>query len=111
MPIRKELRQYYRPPEWPAIRQAILERARFRCQECGQKQGGRYWNLKRQRWVIVQLGVAHLDNDPRNNADANLKALCRKCHLKADEGQHRRTRQERRDRARPLLEGMREGER
>ena len=104
MPIRKELRQFYRPPTWTAIRQAVLERARFRCEACGQKQGKRYWNLKTSRWVIVQLGVAHLDNDPRNNdADTNLKALCRKCHLKADAAFHKRTRQARRDRARPLL--------
>jgi 5-methylcytosine-specific restriction endonuclease McrA len=106
MPIRKELKKFYRPPEWTATRQAILERAGFRCEDCGQRQGKRYWNVKRRCWVVVQLGVAHLDNDPRNNADANLKALCRACHLQRDAPFHKLTRQERRDRARPLLAGM-----
>ena len=108
MPIRREFRQFYRPPTWPAIRERILERDGRRCRVCGMKEGRRYWNLKRRRWVTVQLGVAHLDNDPRNNADTNLKALCRACHLKADAAFHRASRSRRKDAGRPLLAGLRE---
>lgn len=34
MPIRPENRDRY-PPDWPAIRARILQRARYRCEECG----------------------------------------------------------------------------
>jgi 5-methylcytosine-specific restriction endonuclease McrA len=106
MPIRPEYRAFYKPPEWLAIRQAVLERAGHRCEDCGQRAGVCYWHHMRSKWVVVQLGVAHLDNDPANNNDANLKALCRACHLQRDAPFHKQTRQARKDRARPLLAGM-----
>ena len=37
-----------------------------------------------QRWVGIVLTIAHLDNDPANNDDANLQALCRGATLKQD---------------------------
>lgn len=40
------------------------------------------------RWVHIVLTVAHLDHDPSNNADDNLRALCQKCHLAHDKAQH-----------------------
>jgi hypothetical protein len=57
--------------------------------------------LPRKVWVV--LAVAHLDGDSRNSSDANLKALCCWCHLRADRNQHRETRSARKDRSRPLL--------
>ncbi len=46
--------------------------------------------------IRVVITIAHLDHDPRNNADANLAALCQHCHLKHDTHFHhanaRRTR-------------------
>jgi hypothetical protein len=33
-------------------------------------------------WIV--LTVAHLDQDTTNNAPANLKALCQRCHLNLD---------------------------
>lgn len=36
------------------------------------------------RFAVVILTVAHLDQDRRNDAEDNLKALCQKCHLSVD---------------------------
>jgi hypothetical protein len=55
------------------------------------------------RLTSVQCGVAHLDHDPANNADSNLKFLCRRCHLIHDQSKHKDTRSTRKDSARPLL--------
>jgi hypothetical protein len=38
--------------------------------------------------IKVVLTVAHLDHDPTNNADGNLKALCQFCHLRYDRHEH-----------------------
>jgi hypothetical protein len=38
--------------------------------------------------TIIVLTVAHLDQDPRNNDDSNLRALCQRCHLAHDKAQH-----------------------
>ena len=40
----------------------------------------------------VILTTAHLDRNPANNAEANLKALCQRCHLGYDMPQHVRNR-------------------
>lgn len=50
---------------------------------------GAYLGLKRGslydgRPVRVVLTVAHLNHDPRDNADDNLKALCQMCHNRLD---------------------------
>lgn len=34
--------------------------------------------------IKVVLTVAHLDHNPANNAESNLKALCQRCHLVHD---------------------------
>src|SRR5580692_5977948 len=39
MPIRKELRHFYRTPEWKAAREACRERAGDRCEQCGGENG------------------------------------------------------------------------
>lgn len=61
------------------------------------------------RKVKVNLGVAHLDNNPLNNADENLKALCSWNHLRADDIFHRGTRSTRKDKRRPLLAALQRG--
>lgn len=38
--------------------------------------------------TIIVLTVAHVDQDPANNTDDNLAALCQRCHLKHDQVQH-----------------------
>ena len=40
----------------------------------------------------VVLTVAHLDHNPTNCNDDNLKALCQKCHLSYDAKHHAETR-------------------
>jgi hypothetical protein len=50
------------------------------------------------RRIYVVLTTAHLDRDPANNADENLAALCRRCHLVYDAPHHRQTARLRRDR-------------
>lgn len=50
------------------------------------------------RAIRCVLTIAHLDHNPANNDDANLAALCQRCHLVHDTHQHyanaRRTRAE-----------------
>jgi hypothetical protein len=55
------------------------------------------------RWVGIVLTTAHLDHDPANNADDNLKLLCQWCHLNYDGPHHKYSRSVRKDRGRPLL--------
>lgn len=97
MPIRRELRPLYRGPEWEATRARIRERAGDRCEKCGAPNG----------LLGIQCGCAHLDQNPENNADGNLKWLCRGCHLRHDARFHavkaRETRRRRKDARRPLL--------
>jgi hypothetical protein len=118
MPIRPDLRWFYRRPAWKAARLRVLARAggRFtllgeylggaKCEECGREDGAIYTNLKTGRLVVVQLGTAHLDHEDldRFYDDRNLRCLDRRCHLLQDLQFHRRTRQRRRDRNRPLIQ-------
>jgi hypothetical protein len=60
----------------------------------------------------IVLTVAHLDHQPENCVDENLKAMCQRCHLRYDAAHHQRnargTRQSRNWQALPLsaaLEG------
>lgn len=95
------------PKNWNEISRRIRARAGNRCEWCGAQNhvphpvtGSR-----------VVLTVAHLDDDPRNNRDNNLAALCQRCHLSYDAPIHanhaRETKRRKRDAARgqlPLLE-------
>lgn len=64
----------------------------------------------RQAWrksnSVVQLGRAHLNGVAGDDREENVAALCRWCHLRHDEKQHRETRATRKDAARPLLQLM-----
>lgn len=55
------------------------------------------------RFVMVILTVAHLDHEPANLDDSNLRAFCQFCHLMYDRQHHHETRADRKDRARPLF--------
>ena len=61
-------------------------------------------NVNLHRWVRIVLTCAHLNHDPADNADSNLKALCQWCHLNYDKLHHKETRSMRKDKGRPLLE-------
>ena len=76
MPIHPSMKPLY-PPDWPQISARIrFERAANRCEWCG---AANYWPHPETGSRVI-LTVAHLDHDPRNNADDNLAALCQKCH-------------------------------
>ena len=95
-PIRPENRARY-PKEWGAISLRIKERAGWRCEcegECGRSHGGRCaahhgdeFYLSggiRPRKRPVVLTTAHLEHEPGNCADENLKAMCEGCHNRYD---------------------------
>ena len=82
-----------RSPEWLAIRCAILNRARHRCEgtpghypNCRAANGERHPATGSK----VVLTIAHLDQDPANNAPDNLRALCQRCHNALDAPWRRR---------------------
>lgn len=99
------------PADWPAISQAIRERAGHRCEQCGAAAGevgyhrdGQWVMVYRSlaqidmaadepggpRLVVCILTVAHLDHTPANCDPANLRCLCRGCHLRYDAAHHAR---------------------
>jgi 5-methylcytosine-specific restriction endonuclease McrA len=95
MPIRPENRELY-PPNWPEISRRIrLDRARNQCEGCGAENSQPHPETGAQ----VVLTVAHLDHDPRNCDDDNLRAWCQKCHNSYDAPVRRAGIRERRDRA------------
>ena len=105
------------PKDWEKISLAIREKSNWTCQVCGKpcRKPGVVWTdfvmellnagglhdwygltcdedengepIERpQRFTLT---VAHLDHNPQNSADENLKAMCAPCHLEYDQEQHR----------------------
>jgi hypothetical protein len=105
MPIRPELRHFYRGPAWEATRARIRERAGDRCEACSRTNGTYYVGARRQR-VKVQCGACHKNGISGDDRDENLAWWCRACHLAHDRGQHRDSRAARKDRSRPILEAF-----
>lgn len=91
MPIKPENKSKY-PKDWKAIRARILEREGNCCKLCfvkNHKTGFRWANgefsmrtdrPKKFKLIKIVLTIAHLDQDPTNNVDHNLAALCQRCH-------------------------------
>ena len=129
MPIRPDLRPFYRGPAWRATRERIRERAKDRCEQCGKPNGetvetitgagamcwrsvGGPWRDQagrraraagvRPRTIRVVLTVAHLNHVSGDDRDENLKCLCQWCHLNYDVSFHKQTRATRKDAARPI---------
>jgi 5-methylcytosine-specific restriction endonuclease McrA len=100
MPIRPENRHRY-PKDWPAISKRIRERAGNKCEECGIA-NGKFRNnttgeittnpMQVETWELadgdsvakIVLTVAHLNHQPEDCSDDNLKALCQRCHNQYD---------------------------
>lgn len=82
MPFHKE--RY--PANWKEISLRIRARAGGKCEFCGAE------NYKPHPITgsKVVLTVAHLDHNPQNCADENLKALCQRCHLRYDIEHHKK---------------------
>ncbi len=96
MPIAPELKPLYGHHWRVVIRPRVLERCGGRCERC---------HIRPRR-----IEVAHLDGDPHNRADTNLAGLCVTCHKRHDYASWAAktiaTRRARKDRGRPLLEGL-----
>jgi hypothetical protein len=98
MPIRPENRARY-PADWRQISARIrFVRAGGRCEcegECGKGHVGRCAAANGQPHPVtrsrVVLTVAHLDHTPEHCDDANLRAMCQRCHLSYDAGHHAQT--------------------
>lgn len=128
MPIKAENKHRY-PKDWPAIRERIRARAGNKCEQCGVANGaigyrddhGRFVEVTDPmavevadvvdglRIIRIVLTIAHLDHTPEHCDDANLRALCQRCHLRYDAEQHQRnaaeTRRQRKA-VRDLFEGV-----
>jgi hypothetical protein len=80
------------PPDWPAIRARIIERAGARCEGSPAYPDCRAANHQPhpETGSRVVLTVAHMDHDRTHNEDGNLRALCQRCHLRHDAEQHAR---------------------
>jgi hypothetical protein len=119
MPIKPENRHRY-PADWKQIRARILLRANYRCEApgCRAKHGVTgYWHDSRftpmpdALWyagaklgdriacadgntikiIKIVLTIAHLDHQPENCADDNLRAWCQRHHLGYDAKHHAAT--------------------
>ena len=121
MPIHPTLKDHY-AGDWRLLSDAIrFARARGRCEACDRPHrrliyalaDGRWFDPQRQVWrdgrgelaseprpgdaaslrrVRVVIATAHLDHDPANRDQANLRALCQRCHLRHDLADHLRQR-------------------
>lgn len=109
MPIRPENRARY-PKDWKQISERIrFVRAAGRCEcegECGtdhatendaygfhifddhqtydERCAAHHSELHFETGSKVVLTVAHLDHQPENNEEKNIKAMCQRCHNKYD---------------------------
>ena len=68
------------PSNWKELREKILDRAKHKCEFCGQ----RSYMEHRETGATIVLTIAHLDHDTGNNDESNLRALCQKCHNNYD---------------------------
>lgn len=81
MPI--DYKKYH--PKWSLISRLIrFHRAKNKCEWCGAEN----YQPHPITGSKVVLTVAHIDQDKNNNRFYNLAALCQKCHLGHDMGQH-----------------------
>ena len=71
----KALKLKYRP-NWRETSKQEKEKPGFRCQYCG-----RHENLKHG----VFLSTHHLDGNTLNDRAENLRVLCNRCHLRAEQ--------------------------
>jgi 5-methylcytosine-specific restriction endonuclease McrA len=82
MPIRPENKHFYKGKTWKALRESILFRAGNLCEgspaypEC-RAANGQPHPVTGSRVVLT---IAHMDQQPGNNAPENLRAWCQRCH-------------------------------
>lgn len=73
----KHSARIYRSRLWQCVRRAVLQRDKYRCQECGRAGRLEVHHVKR----IADGGAVF--------APDNLRALCRDCHFDAHRGDAR----------------------
>lgn len=121
MPSDKNWKSLY-PPNWRKLSEAVRQEAGWECEHCEVPNGSfrlkgydelSQWANMDELETAIELGaellsmeqfldahteivltVAHLDQDPRNNARDNLEALCQRCHLAHDNTPAHRRRRE-----------------
>jgi 5-methylcytosine-specific restriction endonuclease McrA len=108
MPIRSENRHYYKTPELKAAKEQVKLRANGVCEQCGVPNKAIIVCCPHNNWATMEqlidgkfyccnyfpgvddttvkivLTVAHIDQNPANNALENLKHLCQRCHNRLD---------------------------
>jgi hypothetical protein len=75
------------PANWPDLRCACMERANYKCEVWGVKQGASRKSKRTGRFYPIHLAAAHKNNDAWN-PDQDLIALCQRCHLAHDARLH-----------------------
>ena len=60
-----------------------------------------HWNRSEEgcKPTVIVLTIAHLDHQPENCDESNLRAWCQRCHLRYDAEHHKRNAQETRRKA------------
>jgi hypothetical protein len=105
MPFSPEQAPHYRTLKWRMASSYVRWCAHDTCQDCGTPSGA-----ERPGKVPVRLTVAHLNRTPGDDRHENLRLLCDACHCRYDHAANqrtaKRTRQRRKDAARPLLKVM-----
>ena len=90
MPFKRELY----PKNWKEISLKIRNRANWACEckgECGSHDGicsalgGVAHPITGSKVILT---VAHLDHNPSNCDEGNLRAYCQRCHLNYDKHHH-----------------------
>jgi len=81
MPIDPRWAALY-PDDWKDISLRIRAQANQQCQWCGAPNGSTV--QRHDKDVVIVLTVAHLNHDPRDCSDDNLRALCQRCHITYD---------------------------
>jgi 5-methylcytosine-specific restriction endonuclease McrA len=80
------------PRDWEAISQRIRARSGGRCEGPVGELAGRCCSIAGQpnpiTGSVVVLTVAHLNHEPMDCRDENLRALCQRCHLNYDRPRH-----------------------
>ncbi len=71
------------PPNWRELRDACIQRAGYRCEQCGIPAG---WLSisKRGKPYLIYLSAAHRYPHQTYRPDAELIALCQACHRRYD---------------------------
>jgi hypothetical protein len=99
MPILPHRRALY-PRDWPQIRERIIRRAGGCCEgsprfpDCRAKAGTSH----PETGARVVLTVGHLNFDPQDCREGNLRAWCQKCHNAHDAKQRHCARMNERER-------------